>query len=232
MSRRRLRYPDLSAVEGLSLAVRSTRRKRWGTPLVVVVLLAVFTVGVGGIRVTVLAWSSGPENAEATGTGLSRTVQVATSTGRQGAYYLPQGHESRTLPLLVFFHATGGKGSRAILRLRVLADQEGFIVLAPDSVSVAGVWRVGQRPGDVTEDHTHVMACVREVVAAPGVHINLARVLTARFSVGANAAAYSATQEAMFTDLAVLHGHVTPGTIGPRRPRTWVSRRSSTRCGS
>jgi predicted esterase len=123
----------------------------------------------------------------------------------------------------VFFHGTGGKGSLAILRLRALAEKAGFIALAPDSVSVAGVWTVRQRPGDTTEDQNHVMACVREVVAAPGVQIDRARVLAVGFSVGGNAAAYMGTHEAMFTSLAILHGHVTPATIGPRRLPTWVS---------
>jgi poly(3-hydroxybutyrate) depolymerase len=192
-------------------------------PFVIVLVLAVFAAGVGPIRVNVLDWSYGPADAQAGGAGLTRAVQATTSTGRQGAYHLPRGHESQALPLLVFFHASGGKGSLAILRLRTLADQEGFIVLAPDAVSVAGVWMVGQRPGDMTEDRSHVMACVRELVAAPGVHINFARVLAAGFSVGGNGAAHLATHEAVFTDLAVLHGHVVPGTIGPRRPRTWFS---------
>jgi poly(3-hydroxybutyrate) depolymerase len=111
----------------------------------------------------------------------------------------------------------------AILRLQALAEQKGFIVIAPDSVSVAGVWIVGQRPGEMTEDHRHVMACVREVLAAPGVRVDPGHVLAAGFSVGANAAANVATYEDMFTDLAILHGHVVPLTIGPRRPRTWVS---------
>ena len=103
------------------------------------------------------------------------------------------------------------------------AEQGGFIVLAPDSVSVAGVWMVGQRPGDMTEDRSHVMACVRDVMAVPGGRIDPAHVLAAGFSVGSSAAAYLATHEAMFTDLAILHGHVAPASIGLRRPRTWVS---------
>jgi poly(3-hydroxybutyrate) depolymerase len=155
--------------------------------------------------------------------GATRTVQAAASTGRQGAYYLPQGYESRALPLLVFFHGTGSKGSLAIRRLGALAEKEGFIALAPDSVSVAGVWIVGQRPGETTEDRRHVMACVREILTIPGVHIDLARVLAAGFSVGGNAAAYLATHEAIFTDIAVLHGHVASGTTGSRRPRIWLS---------
>ena len=95
--------------------------------LFVGVLLAVFTAGVGPIRASVLAWSSGPADAEAGGTGVTRAVQAATSTGRQGAYYLPRGYESRALPLLVFFHGTGGKGFLAILRLQALAEEKGFI---------------------------------------------------------------------------------------------------------
>jgi poly(3-hydroxybutyrate) depolymerase len=162
-------------------------------------LVAAFSAGMDLIGVSVLHLPSRPADALAAGTGETRAVQAVTSTGRRGAYYVPQGRESQALPLLVFFHGTGGKGSLVILRLRALAEQEGFIVLAPDSVSVAGVWTVGQRTGDTTtEDHSHVMASVREVVAAPGVHINLARVLAAGFSVGGNAAAYLATHEAMF----------------------------------
>jgi len=160
---------------------------------VLAVLLAVFTTCVDPIRVSVPDWSFGAADAEAGGSGQKRAVQAVTSTGRQGAYYLPRGHESRALPLLVFFHGTGGKGSLAILRLQALAEQEEFIVLAPDSVSVSGVWIVGQRPGETTEDHRHVMACAREVLAAPGLRVDPGRVLAAGFSVGGNGAAYLAT---------------------------------------
>jgi poly(3-hydroxybutyrate) depolymerase len=186
-------------------------------------LVALFIADVAPFEVSVLDWSPSPADVLAGAAGVTRTVQAATSAGRQGAYHLPAGHESRTLPLLVFFHGTGGKGSLAILRLRSLAEQKGFVILAPDSVSVAGVWTVGQGPGETTEDRNHVMAGVREVMAAPGVKINLARVLAAGFSVGGNAAAYLATHEAVFTDLAILHGHVVLGTTGSRRPRTWLS---------
>ena len=185
--------------------------------------VTIFTVAAGLVPWNQLDPSSGPVRAEGTGTGLTRIVRAATSTGRRGAYYLPVGHESRVLPMLVFFHGTGGKGSLAILRLQAFAGQGGFIALAPDSVSVAGVWKVGRHPGESTEDHRHVMACVHEVLGAPGVRVDRGRVLAAGFSVGSNAAAYLATHEAVFTGLAVLHGHVVPGAMGPRRPRTWLS---------
>jgi poly(3-hydroxybutyrate) depolymerase len=161
--------------------------------------------------------------AEGGQTGVTRAVQAATSTARQGAYYLPSGYESRSLPLIVSFHGTGGKGSLMILRLQALAEREGFLVLAPDSVSVAGVWLVGQRPDNVTEDYRHVMNCVREVLRVPGVRVNPARVLAAGFSVGGNVAPYIATRESLFTAFAVLHGHVEPGAWGRLRPRAWLS---------
>src|SRR5262249_51785556 len=148
--------------------------------------VAVFAVGVGSIGLSVFGSSFGPADVLGGATGETRAVEAVTSTGRQGAYYLPAGHESRTLPVLVFFHGAGGKGSLAILRLRSHAEQKGFVVLAPDSVSVAGVWTIGQWPGDMTGDRNHVMTCVREILAAPGVKIDLGRVLAAGFSVGGN----------------------------------------------
>ena len=175
------------------------------------------------VKLSVVALLAVSASALAGEAGETRVVKAATSTGRGGVYYLPRGHESRALPLLVVLHGTGGKGSLAIARVRALAEREGFIALAPDSVSVAGVWVLGQRPGETTEDRRHVMACMREVLAAPGVRVDRSRVLAAGFSVGANGAAYLATHEPAFTELAVLHGHVAAGTLGPHRPRTWVS---------
>lgn len=204
--------------------MRGEVRSRRCLSLAVGVLLTVLsTGGVSPVRGSGLVWSSGAAAAGAGGMGVTRPVQAATSTGRHGAYYLPRDHESRELPLLVFLHGTGGKGSLAILRLRALAEREGFIVLAPDSVSVSGVWRFGERSGETAADHHHVMACVREVLAAPGVRVDPGRVLAAGFSVGGSGAAYLATREAVFTSLAVLHGHVDPGAVGPRRPRAWLS---------
>lgn len=189
---------------------------------IIVLFLTMFIVAVGLAPWNVRGWSSGLVDAEGRGTGLTRTVRAAASTGRQGAYYLPAGYESRPLPLLVFFHGTGGKGSLAVLRLQALAERERVVVLAPDSASVVGVWKVGQHPGELTEDYRHVMACVHEVLAVPGVRVDPGRVLAAGFSVGSSAAAYLATHEAVFTGLAVLHGHVVAAGMGPRRPRTWV----------
>lgn len=179
--------------------------------------------GADGIRFGNLDLSSWLRRAESSQTGVTRTTRATTSTGRQGAYYLPKHDEARALPVMVGFHGTGGKGSLMILRLQALAEREGFIVLAPDSVSISGVWMVGQRPGEVTEDYRHVMACVREVLATPGVRPDPERVLAAGFSVGASVASSLAARESVFTALGVLHGHVVPGSVGPGRPRAWLS---------
>lgn len=154
---------------------------------------------------------------------VARTIQATTSTGRQGAYYLPRDHEAKALPLLVILHGTGGKGSGTILRLRTLAEREGFIAVAPDSASIAGVWLVEQRSEGTTEDYRHVVDCVREVLALPNVRVDRGRVLIAGFSVGGGAAAYIASHEDLFTAFAVLHGHVELGGMGLRRGRGWLS---------
>src|SRR5215468_10959991 len=79
-----------------------------------------------------------------------RPLRTTTSTGRQGAYYIPRASASEALPVLVFLHGTGGKGSTAVARLRELAERERFIAIAPDSVSVAGTWLVDPRAQGVT----------------------------------------------------------------------------------
>ena len=196
------------------------RRRRL---FVVVPLLVVLGGDVNLPHLRVLIRPFGLRLAEGDQTGVTRTVQAATSTARQGAYYLPSDYESRALPLMVTFHGTGGKGSLMILRLQALAERERFMVLAPDSVSVAGVWSVPQRPDDVTYDYRHVMECVREVLRIPGVRVDPTRVLAVGFSVGASVAPYIATHEGLFTAFALLHGHVVPGSWGRLRPRAWLS---------
>jgi poly(3-hydroxybutyrate) depolymerase len=190
--------------------------------LVVTLFVVAFPGGADGIRLGgfALSWLRRAESSQA---GVTRTVRATTTTGRQRAYYFPAHPEGRALPLMVGFHGTGGKGSLMTLRLQGLAEREGFIVLAPDSVSVAGVWMVGQRPDEVTEDYRHVMACVHEVLAAPGVRADSERVLAVGFSVGGSVAPYLATHENVFTAFGILHGHVVLGSLGSRRPRVWLS---------
>jgi len=124
---------------------------------------------------------------------------------------------------LVILHGTGGKGADILVRVSTIADRKRFIVIAPDSASVTGAWLVEQRSDGASEDYRHVMQCVREVLALPGVRIDRAHVLIAGFSVGSGAAFYIASREDLFTAFAILHGHVVTDAIGPRRIRGWLS---------
>lgn len=197
--------------------------RRRGQPFILALLLVVLAGGIIVVycRVFVSSGHVGLGNHSQIGT---RTTQATTSTGRRGGYYLPQDYPSHTLPLLVILHGTGGKGAAMIYRLsvlRALAEREKFIVIAPDSVSVVGVWVVSSH--GLTEDYQHVMDCVREVLALPDINVDRAHVLLAGFSVGGGAASYIASHEALFSAFAVLHGHVALDGMGPRRVRVWLS---------
>lgn len=166
---------------------------------------------------------AGLRPAHRSATGGVEAIAATTSTGRSGAYYLPPDWDSGTLPLMVALHGTGGKGAGILARLRALAERERFVIVAPDSVSIAGAWLVARGAHGVTEDHRHVMASVREVLALPRVQIDRTRTLVMGFSVGGGEAAYLASHEDLFNAFAVLHGHVPVGDLGPRRVRGWLS---------
>ena len=200
----------MAAVESGRAGRPSRRRLLWGVLCVLVVAGGYaarrhFPTGDGGDRRD------------------GHTIQSSTTTGRHGAYYLPRDYESGALPLLIILHGTGGKGADVLVRLRTIAERERFIVIAPDSASITGAWLVEQRSGAVTEDYRHVMNCVREVLALPGVRIDRAHVLIAGFSVGSGLAFSIASREDLFTAFAILHGHVVTDAVGPRRVRGWLS---------
>ena len=156
-------------------------------------------------------------------------LRTTTSTGRSGAYYVPRGADAGPLPLLVLLHGRGGKGADEILHVTDLAEREKFIVVAPDSTSVAAGWLVGPGPGGTAEDLRHVVACVHEVLGLPGAQVDRARVLAAGFSSGARAAGVVATREDLFAAFAALHGPLVPDAFGTRRPPAWLSTGSTDR---
>src|SRR4030095_16027899 len=98
--------------------------------------------------------------------------QPTTIAARHGPSYAPPNSGRQPRPVLVFLHGSGGKGSIAMPRLRAVADRERVVVIAPDSVSVAGTWLMDARAQGFTEDHRHVMACVREVLGLPDLRID------------------------------------------------------------
>src|SRR5262245_28271770 len=179
--------------EGIVAAVesgRSDRRSRWRLlwgALCVVVIVAGYTVR--------SQFHTGDGDAR----GGMHTMKSSTTTGRHGAYYLPPHHESGALPLLIVLHGTGGRGVDILGRLRTIAERERFIVVAPDSASITGAWLVDQRSDTAAEDYRHVMDCVHEVLALPGVQIDRTHVLIAGFSVGSGLAFFIASREDLFT---------------------------------
>lgn len=154
------------------------------------------------------------------------SIAVRNTAGRSGAYYLPAGPRRRPLPVLVFLHPTGGSGEGGIEWWRALADTHRFAVIAPDSRRTPDgqlTWQPGSQPGEVTPDLDHVLSCIRWVRAQRGVEVDTAHVLLAGHSGGASSAAYIASNRALFTHFAVLHGGVFPGGLGSRRVPAWVS---------
>jgi phospholipase/carboxylesterase len=193
---------------------------------VIALLLALATVGgvaLGAWRF--VGWTSGPVK-NSTSPGVLGTLSTHNSSGRTGSYFLPALVEGRPLPLLVALHGTGGNGAQMVALFRESAEREPFIVVAPDSmVSPEGqaTWRVGDHPGDFTEDFDHVRQSVDEVLHLPGVVVDMTRVLVAGHSGGGSTAPYFASNVEPCTTFAVLHGGVFPGGLGPRRMRGWFS---------
>src|SRR4029077_18610573 len=122
-------------------------------------------------------------------------LQAATTTGRHGAYYLPGGYDAQPMPLLVALHGTNASGAPMPRRLQSLADKQHFVVVAPDSASVAGAWVVGQKLDEQAEDYRSLLGTAREVLARPGVRVDRARVLIAGYSVGGSMALHVASHD-------------------------------------
>jgi phospholipase/carboxylesterase len=153
-------------------------------------------------------------------------IGVVNASGRSGAYYLPPGPRSLPMPLLVLLHGSGGSGRRLIPVFRPLAQERRFAIIAPDSRrSPTGqfTWQVADQPGEVTPDLTHIMNCIEWVGARTSLVVDRAYVLIAGYSGGGSSAPYMASNRALFTHLAVLHGGVFPGGIGRGRMPAWFS---------
>jgi poly(3-hydroxybutyrate) depolymerase len=163
---------------------------------------------------------------QATAASQLGTIEIRNSSGRSGSYYVPNRTVDATLPILVALHGTGDSGRAMVTAFRELADARGFVVVAPDSRrSPAGqlTWQVGDFPSEVTEDLTHVLACLDEVAGDLGQEADASEVLIVGYSGGGSAAPYIATNRGRFSAFGVLHGGVFAGGLGPHRVRGWFS---------
>jgi len=156
----------------------------------------------------------------------SGSLSTVNAAGRSGYYYLPERLSGEAIPLLLGFHATGGTGEGFLGSFFAMAEEHGFAIIAPDSrTSPAGeyTWEVGDRPGEITPDYTHALACITEVQDSFSLSIDPRKVLAAGYSGGASSAPYLASNEELFTAFAVLHGGVFPGGIGDHIIPGWFS---------
>lgn len=140
---------------------------------------------------------------------------------RSGDFYLPTAYNARTLPLLVAFHGSGGNGEGMVNSFQSLADEYGFIIVAPDSDN-AGVWWIAQA-GYESDDYANIMSWVDYIYSFPGVTIDENQVMTLGFSGGCPVAPYIATNDNQFTHFASMHGEVWEPSIGNSFASAWLS---------
>lgn len=157
--------------------------------------------------------------------GSTHDLTTQNSAGRSGAYFVPSKKPETGLPLMLVFHGTGGNGQDMVTAFEQLAEQEGFLIVAPDSrVSPDGqfTWQVGSANGEITEDFVHALTCLEEVVTLHSVDPSF--MLAAGYSGGGSSAPYLATNlEDVFTHFAVLHGGIVLGGIGDNYIPGWFS---------
>ena len=132
----------------------------------------------------------------------------------------------QALPLLVMLHSTGASGGGVLDWFRPLAQERRFAIIAPESGTAPDgqiTWQVGDRPGAVTPDLEHVLACIRWVREHTRLRVDTTRVLLVGHSGGGSSAPYIASNRPFFTHIAVLHGGVFAGGLGARRLPVWLS---------
>jgi len=151
-------------------------------------------------------------------------LDTTNSAGRSGAWFLPTREEGGSLPLLVAYHGTGGRGASILSMFRDEAELRGVAVVAPDSRQAPSgewTWEVGNHASEVTEDYEHTLACIDEF--REQFDLDEDRVLAVGFSGGASSAPYIGSNEILFTGFGVLHGGVIRGGIGENRVPVWLS---------
>lgn len=153
-------------------------------------------------------------------------LTTKNSAGRTGSYYLPKNFKNSELPIMVAFHGTGGSGEDMVSMFADLANEFSFIIIAPDSrksPSGSYTWEVGSTPSEITEDYTHTLNCIKEVLSRSGVTKDDRYYLAVGYSGGGSSAPYLATNESRFTNFAILHGGVFTSNLGTNVIPGWLS---------
>ncbi|PYR31874.1 MAG: phospholipase [Acidobacteria bacterium] len=107
-------------------------------------------------------------------------VELKIDTARDGALYVPKGYTvERPAPLLLWLHGAGGTGQVSDM-LGALADEFGYIVLAPDSRE----WTWGAILGRWDADLDFIQKAIRQVTFQYSV--DRGRIFVGGFSDGAS----------------------------------------------
>jgi predicted esterase len=107
------------------------------------------------------------------------TTNLELASGRDGLLYIPASAKPGA-PLLIMLHGATGSGARVLTRVQPIADELGFIVLAPDSR--AGTWDV--TTGQVGADVAFIDSALRQTFER--IPVDPHRISVAGFSDGAS----------------------------------------------
>jgi dienelactone hydrolase len=142
---------------------------------------------------------------------------VEPGTGREYLLYRPSAYDAKLRwPLLVVCH--GGFPDSPVRRVRdwtQLAEEKGFLVVAPSLSSASGWMRPGaeRQAQRLQQDESFILAVIRHVEA--GHRISEERVLIHGWSGGAEAALYTGLrQPAVFRTVSVSNPRFDGGNLG------------------
>ncbi|EFN51381.1 hypothetical protein CHLNCDRAFT_140979 [Chlorella variabilis] len=153
--------------------------------------------------------------------GKEGKLACSVSHGRSASYYLPPRYRERPVPVAVLLHDGGGTGRDMVQAFRQLAQAQRFAIVAPDS-KVPWYWF--PKFGAAGEDPAHVVACLAEALALPGVSLDAQRLLVAGFGEGGTFAPYIAFSTPAVTALAMLHAPLEENLLRLRNmPHVWYS---------
>ena len=143
-----------------------------------------------------------------------KQLNTQNRIGRRGYYYLPTGYNLSAKPLMILFHGTNYDGKYMVDLFKWLAEQNKFIIIAPDSNHSDPEWLVPEQPRIFTSDFNHTENCINEVLSLNKVRVDYIKILAGGWSGGGWFATYFGTNSSMVTSFAVLHGGVTIESVG------------------
>lgn len=161
-----------------------------------------------------------------------QTLEV-DGTLRTYFIHVPQGARCSTaLPVLVDFHGTATTTPEELYllaRLVALADQEGFLVVRPRSLSSNGpsgtIYRWDENPGDLERNVAYTKTLLAHL--AQQLHLDSERMYASGFSSGSNMVAqFLADPEDTFAGLGLMAGGIWAdpgiGDLGGRQERFYA----------